>query len=150
MRSSNKAYLWDTGPLGLSLGNHVFRYALYPHKGDWREAGSVLEAYRRNNAPRAFVLQGASSESGRSYSALSCEPANVLVSVLEKNGNGEVLLRLWETAGRDSTAELGFGWDVKQARKTDLLERELEELSIDGRRLTLPLEPFEIATLLLQ
>jgi alpha-mannosidase len=149
MRSSNKAYLWDTGPLGLSLGNHVFRYALYPHKGDWREAGSVIEAYRRNNSPRAFVLEGA-VEDRPAYSALSCGPENVLVSVLEKNESGDVLLRLWETNGEHTTAMLEFGWDVKEARKTDLLERELETLPIDGRRLSLPLRPFEIATLLLQ
>jgi alpha-mannosidase len=66
------------------------------------------------------------------------------------NEGGEVLLRLWETSGKDITAVLEFGWDVKEARKTDLLERELETLPIEGRRLSLPLHPFEIATLLLR
>jgi alpha-mannosidase len=148
MRSTDKAYLWDTGPLGLELGHHVFRYALYPHRGDWSEAGSVAEAYRRNDGPRAVVFEGA-GKGQPSHSALSCRPGSVMVSVLEMNDSRDIVLRLWETSGRETTAELDFDWDVEKAVKTDLLERELKTLTLEGRRLALPLSPFEIATVAL-
>lgn len=152
LRSTDKIFLWESGPLALELGHHLFRYALYPHGGDWREAGSVLEAYRHNDPPRAFVLPGGSgdAEGPVSFSAVDCRADDVLVSVLKRGENGEVVLRLWETAGRETSARLNLGWDAGKAFRADLLERRSEPLDLEGGSLTLSLGPFEIATLVLE
>jgi len=151
LRSTDKIYQWDSGPDALELGGHVFRYALYPHRDGWREAGSLLEAYRRNNPPRAFVFPGTPAEGARaSYGAIECRCPNACVSAFLSGGDGDVVVRLWETGGRACEAELAFGWEPAGVLKTDFLQRELEELPLESNLLKVPLGPFEIATLVVR
>ena len=151
LRGVEGIWFWKAGSNALEQKEHTFRYALYPHRGDWREACSVFEAHRRNNPPRAFVLAGTRDRAAAPdrYSALEGMNPGVLVSVLERGREGGVLMRCWETAGRSARAEFTLGWDAASAVKVDLLEREQEALNIEGNRLAFDLGPFEIATVLI-
>ncbi|MBU4174304.1 MAG: hypothetical protein KJ686_05290 [Actinobacteria bacterium] len=150
LRSVDKIFLWDSGPGALQLGERKYRYALYPHQGGFSGIDSSEQAYLHNNPPRAFVLPaGAGSDDApSSFGAVHCSPG-ALVSVMEPSGD-EVLLRLWETGGEPRTVELELGWNVGRAHKADLLERKGEELDVNENKVSLPLRPFEIATVLLE
>ncbi len=149
LRSVDKLFLWDSGPGALQLGERKYRYALYPHQGGFSGIDSSEQAYLHNNPPMAFVLPADidAGDAPSSFGAVTCS-RGALVSVMERRGD-EVMLRLWETGGGPRTVELELGWDVSRAHKADLLERKGEELDVNGNRVTVPLRPFEIATVLL-
>jgi alpha-mannosidase len=150
LRGSDRIYEWYAGPDALEIGEHTFRYSLFPHEGDHVEAGSALEAYRRNDPPRAFVFRGLTGgETLLEFSGLSCSPEEVMVSVMERNADGSMVVRLWESSGRPREARLELGWEPKSVQRTDLLERREEELVVGSRSVTVPLRGFEIATLLM-
>jgi len=147
LRSTDKIYSFDSGPGALELGKHKFMYSLYPHFGDWRSGASVRQAYIHNNKPRAFVFKGKPFCSTYSFSALSCDPLNVLVSVLSRDEEGSYIIRLWETQGEKTSVNLKPGWDFSSAAKIDFLGREMEKLSTGEGAIKFSLGPFEIGTL---
>lgn len=150
VRSSDRIFQWRAGPGALELGRHSLSYSLYPHAGDHVEARSAAQAYMHNDPPSAFVLKRPPAAAGRDRpGAVACEPPDVMASVLERTSGGEVLLRLWEAAGKAARAELELGWEPGRAFRADLLERRGGELRVDGNRMEIELRPFEIATLLL-
>lgn len=149
LRGVDGIWLWKAGQGALGLGEHTFHYALYPHRGDRVEAGSVAEAYRHNDAPRSFVIPAGRGENGiaAESGALGCSGGHFQVSVLEREDSGEIVVRLWETDGSAGKAVLSLGWDAARAWKTDMLGRRKKEVSLEGRSLAVELGPYEIATL---
>src|SRR5699024_12424011 len=72
---------------------HTFTYALFPHAGTWKEAGTVREAYQLNLP--AYAVQG--GHAGKSFSYAAVEPENVVLETVKQAENGEgVVLRLYE------------------------------------------------------
>ena len=48
---------------------HYFTYALYPHAGNWRDGGTVQEAYKLNQP--AYAVRG--GDPGNEYSLISVD-----------------------------------------------------------------------------
>lgn len=81
------------------VGRQSFTYALYPHRGDWRDAQTVRRAEELNHKLVALVLDGppggraeggpatADPPPGARFSFLTLEPHNLVVSGL-KQGRG--------------------------------------------------------------
>jgi alpha-mannosidase len=153
---SDARYGYSTfdGTIGLSLvrgtispdrtadiGVHRFRYALYPHSGDWRQAGTVGEAARFNR-PVLWTKGRPSAILGRPL--VSVEPANAVLDTIKpaEDGRGWVL-RLYESAGQSCAAQLSFGVPVRTLHRSNTLEDRLEPIAAQA----LALRPYEIATL---
>ena len=151
LRSTDKIFLWDSGPGGFGLGDNFFKYSVYPHRGDWARAGSVLEAYLHNNPPRVFPGPfGASlSRSGIQKSLMEADPLNVLVTAFEREQDG-YFARIWECAGKGSIQKIDTGWDYSSAFKTDLLGNKIGEITQAESGFEIGLRPFEIATVLFE
>ena len=58
--------------------HHTFTYSLYPHAGNYREAGTIQQAYLLNQPMTAFKLQKQSGTLPESYSLLSLDCDNVI------------------------------------------------------------------------
>ncbi|MDP2990948.1 MAG: glycoside hydrolase family 38 C-terminal domain-containing protein, partial [Kiritimatiellota bacterium] len=132
--------------------------ALYPHPGGWREAETVRRGYELNNPLSSQILsRTAGRQENPTRGFLSVAPANVMVSALKKAEQGDnLILRLYEAAGRDAEAEIVFNLPsgVAAIREVDLLERPIGNaapLRTDaGGRLFLTMKAWEIKTLLLE
>jgi alpha-mannosidase len=62
--------------------------------------------------------------------------------------SGDVVLRCYESLGGRASATLRFGFHVRSASVTDLLERPLTDLTVvDTNTVTMQLRPFEVVTL---
>jgi alpha-mannosidase len=62
--------------------------------------------------------------------------------------SGDVVLRCYESLGGRATVTLRFGFPLRSASITDLLERALTDVAVsDGNSVTLQLRPFEVVTL---
>jgi alpha-mannosidase len=112
-------------------GVQHFNYALIPHQGDWKHAGTVRRGAELNQAP--IVLIGTAHADGalpREDSYIQVDQPNILVSVLKKSEDGDdLILRAYETN--------------HQATKVNIT------LPKWGRILPLSFGPCEIKTLLI-
>jgi len=129
-------------------------YALYPHPGSWKEAGTVRRGYEFNNPliVRRVMAHAGILKPERSF--IRVEPENVILTAFKKGtGYAErgLILRFCETFGRATEVRVLLPWAVA-AENADLLERPVRGkkgpvgVSGDGLEVTLTLAPYEIRT----
>ena len=139
------------GPVDLALidkGRHVFRYALYPHRGDWREAEAFRKGYEFNT-----LLTGVTGEKHwgtispyKSYIRVS--PPNVIITAWKQEEDGKgFILRLLEVEGKSGKSEIIFSLPLEDVKECDLIEREIGSLPFSRNKITLDIKPFELKTL---
>ncbi|WP_329588236.1 glycosyl hydrolase-related protein [Streptomyces sp. NBC_01362] len=121
------------------LGRHRFRYALAPGGGI---TDAVREGLALNLTLRAAVAPVLPSLVDTGHPAVTVES----VKLAEDRG-GDVIVRLYESAGGRAGTTLRVGFPVVRAQVTDLLERPLHEADTDEHGLVLSLRPFQILTL---
>ena len=126
---------------------HNFTYALYPHAGTWKQAGTVKEAYNVN-VP-AYVVAG--GEEGKAYSFASVNKDNVILETVKQAENGEgTVLRFYECENSRTKATVTVPAEFTKAYATNLLEQVEEELTVVDGKVTFTIKPYEIYTILLK
>jgi alpha-mannosidase len=97
-------YLWQ------DQGEQTFRLVLAPHPGAWQDAGIVRLA-EELTAPAAVLYQGIHpGQRPAAATFLSVDAPNVVVSVVKKAEDGDdLIIRCYETAGREAKATLDLG-----------------------------------------
>jgi alpha-mannosidase len=100
----NGEYLWQ------DQGEQTFRLLLAPHGGAWQDAGIVRSA-EELTAPLPVIYQGIHpGNRPLAASFLSLDAPNVVVSVVKKAEDGDdLIVRCYETAGREAKATLDLG-----------------------------------------
>lgn len=129
----------DREPRFTDTGEHRFRYALYPHPGDWRR-GTVRQAWSFNVPPT--VLAGVEGElegwgGGR----------GVVIETLKRAEDGKGwILRVWEAHGARRRARMRLPFDAADAEAVDLMERPSDEEApaLEGRTLRFSLGAYEV------
>ncbi len=142
------SYEPDTNP---DEGEHRFTYALYPHGGDWRDAGTVRQAANLNQPLLAAVTDARRGALAPGQAWLSCSAPAVLISALKLSeaGDGQVVVRLYEAHGQPAETEVRPAWPVTRAAESDLMEHGGGELPLTDGALRLTLTPHEIKTITL-
>ena len=130
------------------LGTHHLAYALFPHAGDWRDAGTVGEAARFNRPvlwTRGEVADGLTTTLART------EPANVVIDTIKpaEDGDGWVV-RLYEAHGSATNARLRFGPPVSRAWMSNTLEDRGAAVAVTDGGCELALRPWQVVTLRLR
>lgn len=163
---TDSKYGWDYrgGTLRLSLlraplwpdsladrGRHVFRYALFPHAGDWRAAGTVRRAAEFVTPLLASTEAAHPGGLGRSVSFASVDAPGVELAWVKRAEDSDALvLRLVEWNGAATTASVTLRDPVRSARRANLLEDPGETLPVAGHTIRIALRPYEIATILVE
>ncbi len=130
-------------------GVHRFRFAIYPHSGDWRAAGTVRWAAEYNVPLLAALEPEHDGPLGAEVSFAAAEPRNVEVTSLKLAEDSEDwVLRLVEWHGEATEVDVTVGCQVRGARRANLLEDPGEPVLSEGNTIRLSLRPHEIATLL--
>ncbi|MGY3678883.1 alpha-mannosidase [Streptomyces sp. TE33382] len=120
------------------LGIHRFRYALAPGA---EVTDAVREGLALNLPLRTAMAPALPSLVDTGHPAVTVES----VKLAEDRG-GDVIVRLYESAGGRAETRLTVGFSVVRAHITDLLERPLHPADTDGNRIVLTLRPFQILT----
>jgi len=129
-------------------GKHGFAYALYPHQGDWRSAHTVREGYAFNTPLRARFLPRQTGSLPGSLSFFGGTPPNIIPAHIKKTEDrNSVVVRLYESEGTPTTAQLRVFRKPKQAYELDLMENRLRTLSMEGNELNLKFGQSEIKTI---
>lgn len=124
-------------------GTHRFTYAVYPHEGDLRKGGVVEEAYELNLPATTMPVTERTA-----YRPISLDADGVIVESVKRaeDGDNRVIIRLYEAWGRATGASLSFGFDVKSAAETSLIEDYRRSLPVDEGTIDFNLDAFEIKT----
>ena len=131
--------------------HHSFCFSIYPHRGDFREAGTIQKAYALNNPLTGVRKENQRGSLPARYSALTVDAPNVIVEAVKKAEDGEgTVIRLYEAFNRRTRVKLTLGSPVKKAFLCNMLEEREEELPVKGNEIFLELKPFEICTLRLE
>ena len=129
-------------------GRHKMKIAIYPHEGNWQEA-RVPEIAAEINHP-VYVIYSTRPILNRynhKYSLLSIEPSFIHVTAIKEHENLPlIVIRFFETRGRQSLAKIKFHFDVEDVYLLDLLERKIQRADVSNNTVVLHFEPFEIKT----
>jgi alpha-mannosidase len=131
------------------MGHHHFHYALYPHAGTWKEALTVRHGYEYNYPLTAVVTTAHSGTLPASHSFASVAPENVVLTAVKKaeDANG-LIFRVYEWAGKETTAEFHVPPGATSATVTNLMETpEGSPLAVVGDVVKAPVHPYEILTI---
>jgi alpha-mannosidase len=128
----------------------IYRYSIRGHAGGFDPTGALRFGWEDNNPLETAPLhanQRGPLPSGR-HSFLSVSPDNVIVVGFKPAEEEGLIVRLWECAGEDVTAQLtldGFG-PLEAASGTDLLECNDVPLTREGDGVKAPVRAHGIAT----
>ena len=131
-------------------GKHELLYSIYPHKGDWKKAQTFKRGYEVNHPLESLVTTGSSSKGSmpETKSFIQVKPENVVISCVKTaEDSNDIVIRMYDATGEGAKAEVLFGFKIEKASETDLMEREINKLKLEGERVTVDLKPFEIKTL---
>lgn len=127
---------------------HYFTYSLYPHAGDYREAGTIKTAYELNNPMTAMKIDKHSGKLADSYSLVSVKDENVVIETIKKAENGDgIIVRMYESFNRRTSTVLKTGFDFESVTLCDMLENDLKVISAKENSIPITLKPFEIVTI---
>ncbi len=132
--ASRKSCHWE-GNWYLQKGDHHYEFSFTSHQPDWRRGHRFG---KQGTHPLRTVELPATSASpmlSQTTSFAGVSTDNVLVSTIKKaEDDDEVVLRVYELEGNDSTFELDWFTEIHEARVTDLLEENGQPLVLtDGR-----------------
>lgn len=130
------------------LGVHEIGYSLLPHTGGWAAAGVVQAAWNLNNPVVAATVESHPGRLPSAASLVGLEPANLILAAVKRAEHGDGLVVRWyESAGRETQARLKLGFGARAARLTNVVEAaDRGPLSIRGGEVLVPTRACGIAT----
>lgn len=127
---------------------HVFTYSLFPHAGDYREAGTIKKAYDLNIPMICKKVGENKGNLANEFSLFTVDQDNVIFETAKKAETEDtIVLRGCEYFNKRTTANVTFGFDVKKAYLCDMLENNIRELDVADNTVTVDFKPFEINTI---
>jgi len=130
------------------MGRHHFRYALYPHAGDWKTALTERRGYEFNYPMTALAAAAHPGPLPASHSFAALDASNVVLTAVKKAEDSNALIfRAYEWAGKDGTVDIHVPHGATGATLTNLQETpEGAALPITGDVVKAPVHPYEIVT----
>ncbi len=134
------------------VGTHHIRYAVYPHRGDWKTAGTVKRGYEFNYPLQVIVEEPHEGELPPQHSFIEVSPENIILAALKEAEDSEdLVIRMYEAHGLSTEAKIEFDLSPKKAQQTDLMEWDKympkTTYAIRGKSLSVPMGAWEIKTI---
>lgn len=129
---------------------HTFTYAVYPHRGGWRQAQTVQQAYDLNIPMLAIPAFSAAGILSGEDSLVELTGEGVQLETVKQAYDGDdLIVRLYEYNNSRTRARLKFDRPVLAAQECDLLEQaEGEPLPVEsgGKAFSFSVKPYEVKT----
>jgi alpha-mannosidase len=123
------------------------RFAIFPHAGDWRTAGTAALAAAYVVPLIAALEPPHGGRLGRKFSLVSSDdPAARIEWVKRAEDDGSLVLRLVERSGRSTETRVSTACPEISAWRADHLEEPLVELPSSRAEFRVRLRAYEIAT----
>jgi alpha-mannosidase len=132
-------------------GKHHFRYAIYPHAGDWRAAGTERLAAEYNTPLVAAVEPAHEGPLARAVSFASVATPGVELAWLKRAEDSDhLVLRVVEWSGQAVAATVTLRPRIRSARTSNFLEDPGAALPVTPHTVRLALRPYQIATVVVE
>lgn len=118
-------------------GKHTFTYAIYPHKEKPMESELIKIGYELNNPLRIY------KGSLDIKPIFNCDNSNIIIETVFVNNKGNIAVRMYETAGKETDASVSINTAYESIHETDMLFDNATEMDLTN----LHFNPFEIKTL---
>jgi len=133
-------------------GLHQFTYSLYPHAGDWKQAGTVRRAAELNQPPLVVVTQAHPGQRQPGQPWLRCDADGALITAVkmaeDQPAQGQALIvRVVEAFGGPVQAFLLPAWPVERAEEVNPIEETVGSLPVQEGAVRLSLTPHEVKTI---
>ena len=119
-----------------------FRYMLRAHAGGYESSQGLT--WSRGVATPLITAAGAIANERMTHQAIWIDPSRAVATCL-KPADGDIakglILRLWETAGKPDAVRVGLK-GYGRAIRTDLLERDQEEIPVAAGRIEIKTNPY--------
>jgi alpha-mannosidase len=138
-----------------NLGKFNISYALYPHSGDWKNGVWAegedfnIPVYAAEPPSLALVKSHATRPEEASFFSVDV-PGVVITGIKQSEEGNELIVRLCETYGKETTVNLKLPVNVSIARRLNLIELPLEspdKPTVKGNSVQVRIRPNEIVTL---
>ena len=133
------------------VGHHKFSYSLLPHANDFRDAGVIREAHAFNRPMDVIKLEKQVGDLASEFSLVSVDNSAIVIETVkpaeDKNG---IIVRLYESFGSTAKAKIRISESFTRVTLTNLLEREIEPLTLKDGEVEISAHPFEIITIRLE
>lgn len=125
-------------------GINEFTYSLYPHKGNWKEGGTV----RKFGAAVGEALTVPLEKSGELLQGwIKCDCDNVIVEAVKKSEDKDgIIVRVLEKYGRQSKTTVTIGTEITDVKECNLMEEVEGDVSHTSNSFTFTIRPHEIKT----
>jgi alpha-mannosidase len=129
-------------------GKHSIEYALYPHRGTWKEAQTIRRGYEFNNPLIAVVSSAHPGTLPASLAFVSVAPSNLVLTSIKKAEDSDALIIQWYNAdSKDANASIKLPRKPQHVLKTDFLEHDGEALEASGDSLSVPTAGNSVVTI---
>jgi alpha-mannosidase len=136
------SYYWS------QTGSHDYKFSIYSHAQGYQygyKSGIQFNNPLIGTAPGTKDADASLAESG---SFASVSQANVIISAIKRADNdGNVVARLFEIEGTDSTPTFQFMNTLQSAKKASLIEDDGAALTVNGSSVSLPVGHNAIETM---
>jgi len=129
-------------------GMQHFRYAIYPHAGEWKQALTVRRGYELNDPLKAEQVFAHTGTAPAEASWGEVENSNVTLTAVKKAEDADALVyRMYEWGGVSGDVKLHVAPGAQYAVESNLMEKvEGSHLAMSGDVVTVPIKPYEILT----
>ena len=113
------------------LGKNTYRYALYPHKGNWETGEVFKQAFSHNQ--RMSILQVGKNRGcwPKQKSFLKLEPDVLVITGIKKAEHDDAfVIRFFNPTEREITGTLHLDFNVSSTRYVTLEEKPLEKCTV--------------------
>lgn len=118
-------------------GEHSFTYAIYPHREKPMESELIKIGYELNNPLKIY------KGSLDIKPIFNCDNSNIIIETVFVNDKGNIAVRMYETAGKETEASVSINIAYESIHETDMLFDNATEMDLSK----LHFNPFEIKTL---
>jgi alpha-mannosidase len=136
-------------PKAQELGEHNYRYSVYPYSGRWQDAGVHRRGFE--TAQPLFAMQCERKPAMSELTSFRLEPDNLILAALKKaEDDDSFVLRFFETCGTPCRARIEVPQAINRAWAVNLLEDVEREVEIRENLVEMDVGAFEIVSLKLE
>jgi len=112
-------------------GPNTYEYAVVPHKGDWEQARTYIEAYNHNSPVMVRAAERQEGPLPLDFSFLRLAPDSLVLSAVKKAEEGDgLIVRVFNIATRRVKGTLRFQHPLKSAELANLNEETLGKATV--------------------
>ncbi len=140
-------------------GKHAIEYALFPHAGDWKAAGTMRKAYEYNYPLIARFFEPTEGNKPMQHSFASIDAKNVILHTIKvaepeltptQPADSKVkavwILRLFEFEGKPTKVQITLPENIRKAVLSDIMEQEGKNIPAFSNKIKMDVEPYKITT----